>query len=143
MFITPYESGLWNSIYYVSILFGGISFLITLPRIIRGFREGRKKDLFECSLCGNCCRFKFIDATEEDIGRLREAGYEDFVDDSGKFMKRVNGRCVFLEDDKCSVHEVRPKVCREFPFQKMYGMWFCQKAYFCPGMEEFREDGSG
>ena len=51
-------------------------------------------------------------------------------------MKRVNGKCVFLKDDKCSAYEHRPTVCREFPFFTEYGIGYARNLRFCPALEE-------
>ena len=70
---------------------------IQVPYMIRGFRLGRKKGSFNCTSCGNCCRLRIISVTKEDIKRLNESGKKDFTDSTGRMMKRVNGRCVFLK----------------------------------------------
>ncbi len=31
--------------------------------------------------------------------------------------KTENGKCIFLKDNLCSIYEVRPLVCRVYPFQ--------------------------
>jgi Fe-S-cluster containining protein len=49
--------------------------------------------------------------TEADVERLRSAGYQDFARVNGDGdLELVNrdGRCVFLEDGRCSVYRVRP-----------------------------------
>ena len=74
--------------------------------------------------------------TSEDIQKLRVAGYSGFLSDDGLNLKRVNGRCVFLEGDRCRVHELRPKVCRDFPFFHVLGLGVAQSASFCPALEE-------
>ena len=126
--------------YKTAVVFGFTVFFLKLPVWIKAFRWGRKKDLFECQQCGNCCRiFKIIELDKKDIERFQEAGYTDFADETGKSMKRVNGKCVLLKDDKCSAHEARARVCREFPFQKVYGMWFFKDLSFCPGIDEFKK----
>ena len=82
-----------------------------------------------------------IPVTEDDVKRLEAAGYKDFTEYHGELcMKRVKGRCVFLVDDKCSVHEHRPQVCRNFPFFKIYGVGYAAKASFCPSMEKLKNE---
>lgn len=100
---------------------------------------GRRSD-FKCSMCGNCCRFLTTPVTDADIARIREGGYDDFVRDDMKALKRVNGRCMFLKDDRCSIHEIRPQVCRDYPFFKLYGVGYCRKATFCPALERLRNE---
>jgi Fe-S-cluster containining protein len=100
----------------------------------------RRRD-FRCRMCGNCCRFRVTPLRAEDVRRLEQAGYRDFTAEKGELsLRRVNGRCVFLEGDSCTVYEVRPQVCREFPFFKVYGVGYAQSFSICPALEEL-DDG--
>jgi len=129
-----------RSVNHVIIALAGIVFLVKSPQILKSYMLGRKKDMFECMGCGNCCRFKIIDLKEKDKKRLREGGYQNFEAEDGGRLKRVNGKCIFLnEDDDCTCYESRPEVCRRFPYQKTLGQWFAQKVYFCPGLQELKE----
>ncbi|MFH1404012.1 MAG: YkgJ family cysteine cluster protein [Candidatus Altiarchaeota archaeon] len=112
-----------------------------LPKMHRAYLLGRVRHEFKCTCCGNCCRFRITPVTPEDVKRLADAGETGFsasVDGEGS-LKRVNGRCVFLKDDKCRVHGHRPAVCREFPFYRLYGIWFCTDSRMCPGLDKLRE----
>ncbi len=31
-------------------------------------------------------------------------------------LRRTNGRCMFLEEDRCGIYAVRPWICRTYPF---------------------------
>jgi len=86
---------------------------------------------FSCKMCGSCCALD-VQITESDlmriesrfpaqvakVNRLRERGPEQdgklystlFADASGKV------RCIFLEGNRCSVHEAKPLQCRLYPF---------------------------
>ena len=90
-----------------------------------------------CIQSGACCRLFFINLTEEEYksGKFKtqfeEFGMvEDFdeAQESGANVleKNEDGSCVYLKDNKCSIHEKRPEACREFfctsekpKFQKM------------------------
>jgi hypothetical protein len=55
--------------------------------------------------------------------------------------KMKNGRCVFLEDNLCMIHAVRPSVCRSFPFvfrKDSDGTYWGLSAQkdICPGIGE-------
>lgn len=128
-----------ESFFMVAFALGLTVALFQLPQLIREFFAGRRKQEFECSCCGNCCRFKKIDVSASDRKRLEDAGHNNFLDTSGKFMKIVNGRCFFLRDDKCTAHEHRPDVCRKFPFYRLYGLWMGQRVFFCPAMDRLFE----
>ena len=44
-------------------------------------------------------------------------GFEPYV---YQMKKTAEGSCVFLRDDSCSIYEVRPLICRFYPFQLQY-----------------------
>ena len=114
---------------------------VRLPLMVDAYRMGRIKDRFSCLCCGNCCRFKVIHMDEGDVERIGKAGHKDFYRkvDGETILRRVNGKCVFQRDDKCSIHEIKPEVCRNFPFYKMYGVWWCNRASMCPAVEKLGE----
>ncbi|VVB54769.1 Putative zinc- or iron-chelating domain protein [uncultured archaeon] len=107
---------------------------------IRGVMLARNKKKWKCHVCGNCCRLREIEVTVEDKKKLDAAGFPDAY--IGDKMRRVNGKCVFLKDDKCSIHKesYRPEICGEFPFFCMYGMEYMKVVSFCPATEEFLKD---
>ena len=124
-----------------SFILSYVIVILSLPVLLKRVWFGLKKEKFSCRMCGNCCRFNIIAMTEEDVKRIKEAGFKDFVENSGeKKLRRVRGRCVFSRDDKCGIYEIRPSVCREFPFQKIFGVipymrdWSC-----CPAISEFKK----
>ncbi len=99
---------------------------------------------FECVLCGECCRRYWIPVTHIDIARIcrytglkprdfialfpkeSTAGWDEPVirlRDGEYYLvlkKRLNGTCIFnlRLDDRlvCSIHPVKPNVCRYYPF---------------------------
>ena len=55
------------------------------------------------------------------------------------FKKLENGDCVFLKDDLCMIHAIRPAVCMSFPFvfldkgdEKTWGL--SARKEICPGL---------
>jgi Fe-S-cluster containining protein len=114
--------------------------ILDAPLALRSIRLYSKRGVFRCLMCGNFCRFKSTNLTAADIKRLTGAGYADFYELRGEaYLKRVRGKCVFLKDDKCAVHEIRPQVCRQFPFFMMYGVGYAQSSSFCPAMDEIKK----
>lgn len=106
----------------------------------------KNKNLFECIQCGTCCRIRTISITGDDIKRIEVRGYTDFWEKRGKekVMKRARGRCVFLKNESCSIHEFKPKICGKFPFFKIYGkIPYCRLWYSCPGIEQLVKDVKG
>ena len=54
--------------------------------------------------------------------------------------KMENGDCIFLKDDQCMIHSIRPIVCKSFPFvfresdgELSWGFSF--KKEICPGLD--------
>lgn len=83
---------------------------------------------FRCLYCLDCCRGRHIYLTLKDIERITKAGYDpqDFVTfsiegDKVRFVLAVREwdlGCVFHDPEtgKCTVHKVRPLICRIYPF---------------------------
>jgi Fe-S-cluster containining protein len=95
---------------------------------------------FSCQSCGNCCRYFSINLTHLDIERITENrpdlkatdfvafetsdekdDHESFISTYGKrqiiLKKKPNSKeCVFLENNKCSIHAFKPRVCKVWPF---------------------------
>ncbi|MEM2894322.1 MAG: YkgJ family cysteine cluster protein [Candidatus Bathyarchaeia archaeon] len=86
---------------------------------------------FRCLRCSLCCmdtgsrerRILLLEAEARRISEEASIGIEKFVldvEDEGPFkyvMRKENGRCVFLKDNLCSIYELRPVICRFYPFK--------------------------
>ena len=78
----------------------------------------------DCLQCANCCKTTGPLFTDKDIQRIaRHLSMKpgDFVseflrvDDEGDYVLKTVP-CAFLgEDNRCSIYDVRPRACREFP----------------------------
>lgn len=77
-----------------------------------------------CLNCANCCTSIPPLVNETDIKRISKflgikparfgQDYLDIDEDGDQVMKKVP--CAFLgEENKCTIYEVRPKACREYP----------------------------
>jgi Fe-S-cluster containining protein len=114
--------------------------LLNLPSFVRSLVMYRHRDRFKCAACGDCCRFRTTPIEKADVKRLEAAGYKDFYEIKGDMrLRRQRGKCIFLKDDKCSVYEHRPTVCREFPFFKEYGIGYARNLRFCPALEDLEK----
>jgi len=87
---------------------------------------------FICTKCGKCCREMPIDIVASDIIRwyndsrwdiLTEVSYIDNYPDKGKggfYIAKTTfapkQSCPFLEDNKCSIHDTKPFVCKNAPY---------------------------
>jgi len=84
------------------------------------------RPVFDCRQCGDCCQGRggiFVRPEEvEEMAALLKMSPEEFyarfveVSSQGPHLTTVNGFCVFLEDNHCRVHPVKPFICRQWPF---------------------------
>lgn len=104
------------------------------------------KDM-DCLSCANCCKTMSPTFTPTDIKRIAghlEMGVEDFKkkwlykDRNGDWINKKQP-CQFLnlEDNKCSIYEVRPRDCSGFPHHTKrrmvdYMHVFKQNVEYCP-----------
>jgi len=88
----------------------------------------KPSDIFKCEKCGDCCKgYGGTFVTEKDIKAI--AGYlktdhKSFIKDycyiSGRrpvLAQQKNSYCIFW-DKLCTIHPVKPKMCRQWPFIK-------------------------
>ena len=92
---------------------------------------------YSCSFSTDCCGDDsfFVPVTDMDIERIEQHDYEidqiveilspelrfakDNTAEKNYWIKRkpFTGKCTFLKDSKCSIHQFKPFACRIFPFQ--------------------------
>ncbi len=120
------------------------------------------RPVFECTMCGQCCEGEggiILGPRDlERISRGLELDPKTFlvrygVKRNGKWQIRTgnDGKCIFFRAETgCSVHPVRPDVCRAWPFFRG-NMVDAESLYlakeYCPGIrsdatfEEFTAEG--
>jgi len=105
--------------------------------------------LLDCTRCANCCKTKRPKFDESDIERI--AAFLNM--DKAEFIDRYlepnpedppyrtrQMPCPFLgEDNRCTVYEARPAVCREYPYTDKEGLVFrtmgvANNALVCPAV---------
>jgi Fe-S-cluster containining protein len=98
-----------------------------------------------CMECANCCKKMTptyskadIDRISTHLGMTRREFRDKWLrkDESGDWMNKTQP-CQFLEDNKCSIYEVRPKDCAEFPHHNKkpfdaYNETFKNNLPYCP-----------
>ena len=116
--------------------FGADSFYFLLAR---GFIEDEplrfeypQNVSFECTKCGLCCgdtpkttrHVLLLQQDAERISRYTNNEISMFAtktQDKSPYVyemyKNQNGKCVFLQNNKCRAYEVRPLICRFYPFE--------------------------
>jgi len=102
----------------------------------------------ECLECANCCKTTGPLFTEKDTVRVAKhfkmpvSAFEDQYlrrdEDGDNVLKELP--CVFLQEDNyCSIYDIRPKACREFPHtdmtnqRKIYNLTL-KNAEVCPAV---------
>jgi uncharacterized protein len=79
----------------------------------------------DCTQCANCCKTISPTFTKADVKRIADSKNvkpEDIVeqylkideDNANAFMPKTLP-CLFLVDNKCSIYDVRPTNCRDYP----------------------------
>lgn len=88
---------------------------------------------FKCTQCGDCCKWNgYVFLSDGDIQRLRDKEglslnnfLERFTKDimfEGEIRKVLADKkgtndCIYLKDNKCSVYDIKPKQCSDYPLK--------------------------
>jgi len=79
----------------------------------------------KCKQCGICCKLFLINLTEKEyISGTYKTQFEQFgithdfkeaeMCAANIITQKANGSCTYLKNQKCSIHNKRPKSCRNF-----------------------------
>lgn len=110
---------------------------------------------FKCQGSGKCCvsrdEYGYVYMTKEDRIRMAKTlkistteftkNYCEKEDGIFHLIDGKEGRCHFLENNKCGIYEGRPTQCRTWPFwpEVMNAkVWKKEVASFCPGIGKGR-----
>jgi Fe-S-cluster containining protein len=112
---------------------------------------------FECSKCGLCCgdtieKNRHVLLLEQEANAisaetclLKEAFTTQIADKTPyryEMKKNSEGKCCFLKDNQCCIYELRPLICRFYPFELKFDS--CKDQYVfnftfeCPGITKGR-----
>ena len=87
---------------------------------------------FQCIKCGICCgdtkeKRRQVLLLKTEVEQIAKATgrhvfkfavkIEDKAPYSYEMKKRKNGKCIFLENNRCSIYSLRPLICRFYPFE--------------------------
>ncbi|GBC59322.1 hypothetical protein DENIS_0261 [Desulfonema ishimotonii] len=104
--------------------------------------------VFVCKQCGECCKgyggtyvtAGDIEAIARHIGADPEIFVGEYCQMSGRrpvLAQGEDGYCIFRKEKLCSIHPVKPRMCRAWPFiesvLKDVGNWRLM-ASACPGI---------
>lgn len=108
----------------------------------------------DCLDCGNCCKTTGPLFTNKDVSRIAKhlrmkpgQFTEEYLredEDNDYVLKQVP--CAFLgKDNYCSIYDVRPKACEEFPLTGMRGQkkmlpLMMVNASICPAVEKIVDE---
>ena len=83
---------------------------------------------YACQRCTNCCRWPgFVRITEAEIlsiSRFLGVSEDEFIQNTTRLrpnrdglalIDQADGACIFLQGNDCSIQEVKPQQCRDFP----------------------------
>jgi len=83
------------------------------------FEEFRLRIPFVCRMCGECCRKLSKVIYDPRTGKVYiedlEFDYIEGVEEYKDFQHPIRIVCPFLKDNKCTIYQIRPKSCREYP----------------------------
>lgn len=97
--------------------------------------EYPKNVRFTCERCAACCgntreRVRMILLLKVEAERIsrdtskRIGEFAERIEGSEPYIycmrKTDDGKCVFLKDKSCSIYQIRPLICRFYPFQLKY-----------------------
>jgi hypothetical protein len=104
--------------------------------------------IVDCTRCANCCKALGIRVSTSDAERIAEhlsMATDAFVEaylatDEDRHRKFRQQPCRFLdEDNRCTIYDVRPTDCREYPHTDKEGFTFrtmghASRALTCPAV---------
>ena len=83
----------------------------------------------DCTDCANCCKTLSPRVNQTDIERIASSLQISEAEFIEKYLKIGDGKeyemnalpCPFLEENKCTIYDIRPAVCREYPHTNKEG----------------------
>jgi hypothetical protein len=108
----------------------------------------RAFQVVDCTRCANCCKTMDLKVREDDAARIAEhldMASDEFAEeylatDEEGDHKFGQMPCPFLgDDDRCTIYDLRPKDCREYPHTDKEGLTFrtigvANNALTCPAV---------
>ncbi|MEM3420917.1 MAG: YkgJ family cysteine cluster protein [Candidatus Hadarchaeum sp.] len=105
---------------------------------------------FECQRCARCCgdtshRGRNLLLTKSEVEEISEKtglsplAFATPISNKGAYqykMKKRGGKCLFLDGKACRIYDIRPLVCRFYPFSvcKKDNKYIFNFADDCPGI---------
>ncbi len=116
----------------------------------------------DCRACANCCRVAETNITKRDVERLAKAMRQtakqiiatyttsSAQEEDETILRRNENGCIFLDGNDCTIYDIRPDTCRDFPHlvrgpaSIQSRMWqMIDRATYCPivynSLEEYKD----
>ncbi len=116
--------------------------LKTIDETVLQKKVAQVTEKVDCTLCANCCKKLIPGFNDEDINRISthlQITRKEFLKkylkkNSEKEYEMKQAPCLFLKDNKCSIYEIRPEVCRKYPRinKKVNSYDLASNAVICP-----------
>jgi Fe-S-cluster containining protein len=87
-----------------------------------------EQTVYFCTGCGNCCRWPgYVHVTNTEVIAIADyvgLSVDDFADKYTRLTmnrrglsltEESDGSCTFLSGDRCTINDVKPRQCRDFP----------------------------
>ena len=118
---------------------------VDMPKLVADTDKKVWQDV-DCTKCANCCKTMTPTFRKADVKRISEhlgMKPKEFVEkwlvkeeDTGDWVNKTQP-CQFLKNNKCSIYEVRPKDCADFPHHNKkpfddYNQTFIDNLQHCP-----------
>lgn len=132
------------------------------PDELAGELHEKAFQIVDCTRCANCCRTANVTLDQDDIDRISKhlgLGTQEFTDkylepheQEGMFAMRQKPCPLLGDDNLCTVYDVRPAGCREYPHTDKEGFTtrtfgHAQNALICPAVfwivEKMRQRAMG
>ena len=83
-----------------------------------------------CKECGGaCCKWNYTVYLEEAEAHWVRENNSEYLDSGNGYnaLKFIDGACPYLKNGRCSIHEHRFRICREFNCLKLYDKFIADK----------------
>jgi len=75
-----------------------------------------------CKQCGKCCEIlSTIILTNEEVDSNKFLMAKQKVDGEIRLKQSTKGHCIYLKDNKCSIHNQKPTICKQASCPKQEG----------------------
>lgn len=104
---------------------------------LSSFQQGIQQTGFLCQHCGTCCKetepgSNIVMVSPAEVRKIMEKinfafeeivePYPDTICEEGReytfdwAIRRIGDRCIFWDNNRCIIYDVRPWICRTYPF---------------------------